>query len=146
MAKPREHEDQETQATVGESPLRSVAEDTSDMRIVTSKRGKRTNTNERRTDATNASRVHSPLLTIDDLAAEGAPAESERRPTRRLTADLPVQDADTLAEVARETGFNKVTTLIRAIRVLAELVRAERQGGELTIKYPGGRRERLIIR
>jgi len=69
-----------------------------------------------------------------------------RRKTTRLTADLPARDAATLAEVADETGFNKVTTLVRAIRVLAELVRAERAGGELTIKYADGRRERLIIR
>src|SRR4051794_12398682 len=77
--------------------------------------------------------------------ARNAPRAKPARRTR-LTADLPDQDADTLAEVARETGFNKVTTLIRAIRVLAELVRAENDGGELTIKYADGRRERLIIR
>lgn len=73
-------------------------------------------------------------------------SESRKRQTTRLTADLPDHDADTLAEVAQETGFNKVTTLVRAIRVLAELVKAERDGGQLIIKYPDGRRERLIIR
>jgi hypothetical protein len=67
-------------------------------------------------------------------------------PKKRLTADLPAQDADTLARIAQFTGFNKVTTLIRAIRVLAELVRAESKGGEVMIKYPDGTRERLIIR
>jgi hypothetical protein len=73
-------------------------------------------------------------------------AASNRQPTVRLSADLPQKDADTLEDVARATGFNKVTTLVRAIRVLAELVRAEEADGELTIKYPDGRRERLIIR
>lgn len=77
---------------------------------------------------------------------EPGAANGARRKTTRLTADLPARDAATLAEVADETGFNKVTTLVRAIRVLAELVRAESAGGELTIKYADGRRERLIIR
>ena len=78
--------------------------------------------------------------------AEQSASNGARRRTTRLTADLPARDAATLAEVADETGFNKVTTLVRAIRVLAELVRAENAGGELTIKYADGRRERLIIR
>lgn len=66
--------------------------------------------------------------------------------TRRLTADLPEDDAETLARVAESTGFNKVTTLVRAIRVLALLDDAEQQGAHFTIRYPDGQRERLIIR
>lgn len=64
----------------------------------------------------------------------------------RLSADIRAEDAALLGWLSHATGYNKVTTLVRAIRVLAELVRAEQDGGELTIKYPGGRRERLIIR
>ena len=83
-----------------------------------------------------------------------APKDAPRPPqqsaaakeTTRLSADLPLRDAATLASLAKETGFNKVTTLVRAIRVLAELVRAEDEGGQLVIKYPDGRRERLLLR
>jgi hypothetical protein len=83
-------------------------------------------------------------------AVGGIAAQSDRPPrkagTARSTADLPTRDADTLAEVARGSGFNKVTTLVRAVLVLAELTRAASEGGELTTEYPDGRRERLILR
>jgi hypothetical protein len=56
----------------------------------------------------------------------------------RLTADLPTADSDTLIRVARSTGFNKVTTLIRAIRLLA-LVEDERaDGATIRIHRPDG--------
>ena len=54
------------------------------------------------------------------IAVGGATEPAVKRDTRRLTADLPTADSDLLAETARLTGFNKVTTLVRAIRVLAD--------------------------
>lgn len=68
---------------------------------------------------------------------------TQRRNTTRLSADLPIADAETLTDLQQATGTNKVTTLVRAIRVFSELLRAEREGGELTIRYNDGRRERL---
>lgn len=91
-------------------------------------------------------RESKPVPPTRKTADSRSAATTGRQPTLRLSADLPQRDAETLEEVARATGFNKVTTLVRAIRVLAELVRAENAGGELTIKYADGRRERLIIR
>ena len=86
-----------------------------------------------------------------------APQETSAPPTRRvrhtrppgttrLTADVPESDAHLLAETAQTTGFNRVTTLIRAIRVLAELIKAEDAGGKIQITYPDGTRERLLLR
>ncbi|MCW2818850.1 MAG: hypothetical protein JWR42_1637 [Marmoricola sp.] len=73
-------------------------------------------------------------------AVAGTPA---RRETSRLSADLPVADAAVLDELARETGTNKVTALVRALRIMRELVTAEREGGVLTIQHADGSRERL---
>ena len=75
------------------------------------------------------------------------PAASTRpKDTRRLTADLPTADSDLLNETATLTGYNKLTTLIRAIRVLADLEKVVRAGGEVIIKEADGSRSRLILR
>lgn len=73
-------------------------------------------------------------------------AKHAKRETRRLTADLPTADSDLLAETAELTGFNKVTTLVRAIRVLADLERVVRDGGEVILKDADGTRSRLLLR
>lgn len=73
-------------------------------------------------------------------------AATASRATSRLTADIPVEDAAELVETARVTGLNKVTIVVRALRVFAALVRAEAAGGTVTITYADGRRERLLIR
>lgn len=76
----------------------------------------------------------------------GDRASLKDRGVVRLTADVPVADANLLARVAELTGYNKVTTIVRAIRVLASLEEAERKGGEVTITYPDKTRERLLVR
>lgn len=79
---------------------------------------------------------------IEDRPHGGGRHQGER-PTRRLSADVPERDFDALEDLAAATGFNKLTTLVRAIRVLAELVKAQDAGGDVTINYPDGTRERL---
>lgn len=64
----------------------------------------------------------------------------------RLTFDVPADDARALEQTAAESGFNKVTTFIRAIRLLAELDRHQRAGGEVLLRSAdGSTTERLRI-
>ena len=63
----------------------------------------------------------------------------------RLSVDLPVDDANRLEEVSRRSGYNKVTTLMRAIRLLADLDAHERAGGEVTLTNADGSKERLRL-
>lgn len=64
----------------------------------------------------------------------------------RLSVDIPADDADRLAETAASTGYNKVTTLMRAIRLLFDLERAVQNGGHVTLTHRDGTRERLLLR
>jgi hypothetical protein len=66
--------------------------------------------------------------------------------TKRLTANLPEDAADALEKTAASTGFNKVTTLVRAIRVFSDLIEASTRGAEVVIKEPDGSASRLILR
>lgn len=66
--------------------------------------------------------------------------------TVRLTANLPVADSRLLDETAKLTGYNKLTTLVRAIRVLAEVEKVVSAGGEVILKEASGSRSRLILR
>ena len=66
--------------------------------------------------------------------------------TVRLTANLPADAGQELDEAARATGFNKLTTLVRAIRVFSELLDAERRGGQVIIQEADGSRARLLLR
>ncbi len=63
----------------------------------------------------------------------------------RITADVPTKDADLLSSLAERTGYNKVTTLIRALRVLDVLERARNEGSDLQIVHKDGSRERLLL-
>lgn len=64
----------------------------------------------------------------------------------RLTFDVPVEDAQMLEETASRSRFNKVTTFIRAIRLLAELDAHQRTGGEILLRsHDGQTTERLRI-
>lgn len=67
------------------------------------------------------------------------------RDTVRLTADLPRKDAELLTGLAKRTGFNKVTTLVRALRVMDVLERAKDQGSDILIVNPDGSKERLLL-
>lgn len=64
----------------------------------------------------------------------------------RLTLDIPVDDANKLAETAARTGYNKTTTLMRAIRLLFDLERVVRDGGQITLTLRDGTKERLLLR
>jgi len=64
----------------------------------------------------------------------------------RLTFDVPTEDANALAVLARRTGYNKVTTLLRALRVLADLDQVIRDGGSVVLEHADGTRERLLLR
>jgi hypothetical protein len=64
----------------------------------------------------------------------------------RLTFDVPVEDANLLAETAERTGYNKVTTFMRAIRILHDLEKAIREGGQVIIQHADGTKERLLLR
>jgi hypothetical protein len=74
-----------------------------------------------------------------------APANTSGRAVTRLTADLPNQDASLLADLAVRTGFNKVTTLVRALRVLDILEKARAAGATVVIENEDGTRERLLL-
>jgi hypothetical protein len=76
-------------------------------------------------------------LTNDD-AAEGQPV--------RLIANISASDAEVLTSLAQQAGYNRATTLVRAIRVFASLAEAEDAGGTITVTYPDGRRERVLVR
>jgi hypothetical protein len=78
--------------------------------------------------------------------AEVEQATPEKPQTERLTANLPMDAAADLRAAAAATGFNKLTTLSRAIRVFAELVRIDRAGGKVTIEEADGTRTRLLLR
>jgi len=71
---------------------------------------------------------------------------SAERPKRRLTADLPADVWDLLNETAERSGYNKLTTLVRAIRVFAELQETVDEGGEIILKEKDGTRARLILK
>ena len=66
--------------------------------------------------------------------------------TVRLTANLPQDAADALDKTAAATGFNKLTTVVRAIRVFAELIEVTGRGGEVILQEPDGSRSRLLLR
>ena len=94
---------------------------------------------------------------VDTLVIPGYPqgmaTETIKRAARslaerglvRLSVDLPVEDANRLEEVSRRSGYNKVTTLMRAIRLLADLDAHERGGGEVILTGTDGTRERLRL-
>lgn len=64
----------------------------------------------------------------------------------RLNFDVPVADANLFEDVARKSGFNKVTTFIRAVRLLADLDAHQRAGGEVLLRSADGETtERLRI-
>lgn len=64
----------------------------------------------------------------------------------RLTFDVPADDARLLEQTAAASGFNKITTFIRAIRLLAELDKHQRAGGEVLLRSSdGSATERLRI-
>lgn len=83
------------------------------------------------------------LQAVDGRAGSPRPSSTDRV---RLSVDLPAGDAATLVDVARETGFNKTSTLVRAIRLLADLQRTVRDGGEVILTHADGTRERLLLR
>lgn len=66
--------------------------------------------------------------------------------TKRLTANLPLDAAEALDKTAASTGFNKLTTVVRAIRVFADLIEASSRGAEVVIKEADGSATRLILR
>ncbi len=66
--------------------------------------------------------------------------------TKRLTANLPLDAAEALDKTAASTGFNKLTTIVRAIRVFADLIEASSRGAEVVIKEADGSATRLILR
>lgn len=79
-------------------------------------------------------------------AAERSARSLKDRDVVRVTADVPTRDANLLAELARRTGYNKVTTLLRAIRILDVLEKAQAEGADLIIINRDGSRERLVLR
>ncbi len=76
----------------------------------------------------------------------GAVRSLKERGMARLTFDVPVKDANRLAELSDLTGYNKVTTFLRAIRVLFDLETAARAGATITITQKDGTKERLLLR
>jgi hypothetical protein len=75
------------------------------------------------------------------------PARHAVRPhTVRLTANLPPDAAEALDKTAASTGFNKLTTVVRAIRVFADLIAADGRGAQVIIKEADGSATRLILR
>ena len=91
--------------------------------------------------------------TILDLAQSGlhghpltppavdAPATAQHQ----VLVDLELDDVEDLIKISDATGHNRVTTLSRAIRLLRLLTSAKHRGGQLTITYPDGKRERLLL-
>lgn len=63
----------------------------------------------------------------------------------RLTVDLPSDATEQLAKTAAESGYNKTTTLMRAIRLLADLTRHVRANGEILLVAEDGSKERLRL-
>ena len=63
----------------------------------------------------------------------------------RLTVDLPHDAVEQLAETSLVSGYNKTTTLMRAIRLLADLTRHVRAGGEVLLVAADGSKERLRL-
>ena len=78
-----------------------------------------------------------------DVAGPATPASPG---TKRLTANLPLDAAEALDKTAASTGFNKLTTIVRAIRVFADLIEASSRGAEVVIKEADGSATRLILR
>jgi len=83
-------------------------------------------------------------MATDTARAAGSTLASRDRV--RLTFDVPTEDANALAELARRTGYNKVTTVLRALRVLADLDQVIRDGGSVVLEHADGTRERLLLR
>lgn len=83
----------------------------------------------------------------EGMSAATAPEARRSRADgkRRLTADLPADVAETLDETARLLGYNKLTTLIRALRVFGALVQVEKAGGSVVITEADGTRSKLIV-
>lgn len=80
-------------------------------------------------------------------AAAKRPQRSlEERGLVRLTLDVPADDANKLVETADRTGYNKTTTVMRAIRLLFDLERVVRDGGQVTLTHADGTKERIILR
>jgi hypothetical protein len=68
----------------------------------------------------------------------------EERGLTRLTFDVPVPEGDKLDMLAGRLGYNKVTTVLRSLRILTALTEAEAKGATVTINYPDGSKERLL--
>lgn len=76
--------------------------------------------------------------------ASGRPSLADRGLVR-ATFDIPREEADLLEETAKVSRFNKTTTFIRALRLLAELDRHARDGGQIILVAADGTKERLRI-
>lgn len=62
-----------------------------------------------------------------------------------LTFEVPEEEARYLDLLSATSGHNDVTTLARALRLLAVLERADRNGGTITVTYRDGLQERLHL-
>lgn len=90
-----------------------------------------------------ATKISSPAAAAE--APRGSRRSSKDRAVTRLTADLPNRDADLLTNLSQRTGYNKLTTLIRALRILDVIEDARERGETVIIERSDGSRERLLL-
>lgn len=96
--------------------------------------------------ATTHTDTASSLESIRAKTTQAEQAAADEAPSRvKITAELPTRDNEELGRIAKLTGYNKVTTLVRAIRVLALLEDAKDAGGRIVVEKRGGERSELLL-
>ena len=63
----------------------------------------------------------------------------------RVTADIPVADAEILGELATKIHSNKTTALVRALRTSSYLEQAATNGARIEIVDKDGTRRELVF-
>lgn len=71
---------------------------------------------------------------------------TDEAPARvKVTVEIPVEDNKLLGRLAKRAGYNKVTMLVRAIRVLGMLEDAKADGGRIIVERSHGRSQELLL-
>jgi len=81
-----------------------------------------------------------------DQESTVATEDADEETRVRLFIDLPCQDATLLKDLSRQTRYNKTTTVIRALRVLRDLLQVLEGGGQVILARGDGSRQRLLLR
>lgn len=83
---------------------------------------------------------------LDDTTSAAAHADPMVADERtKLTVALPSSVNSLLSRLAKDSGYNKTTTLVRAVRLLGTVEDALRDGGRVTVTHADGVRERLTL-